>query len=197
MLWIVAATGPSLSREQAERCKGLDVIAVNDAYKLFPYARILYASDAEWWRLHRGVPSFAGEKWITVNDNCYGLNIDAAKDYGLKIVPSIRRQPGFRFEPGAIHLGGNSGFQAVNMALQRGAKTVVLVGFDMQGSHFFGEHPPMPRRIPGNKGFARWLRHFEIAAKMLPEGIRIINATPDSKLACFPMMPLEEALAHA
>jgi hypothetical protein len=41
---------------------------------------------------------------------------------------------------------------------------------------------------------SRWIRNFERAAKLLPEGIRIINATPDSALTCFPTMPLEEAL---
>jgi hypothetical protein len=52
---------------------------VNDAYRRMPYARALYAADAQWWTLHNGCPEFAGEKWITVNDNCIGLRPVAQK----------------------------------------------------------------------------------------------------------------------
>jgi hypothetical protein len=193
--WIVAATGSSLTEEVAEQCKDWPVIAVNDAYRLFPYAHALYAADADWWALHNGVPGFTGEKWITVNDHCMSMNRPVAQKYGLRMVWSERRAEGFSFRPGRIHLGSNSGFQAVNLALLWGATLVVLVGFDMKGSHFFGDHPQMPRRLPhGGKGFPRWIRNFTRASELLPAGIRIINATPDSALTCFPMMPLEEAL---
>ena len=193
--WIVAGTGPSLTAEVAAQCAGHEVVAVNDAYRLFPWARMLYAADAEWWKLHDGVPGFAGEKWITINENCYALNVPVAQKYRLRMIPSKRRAPGFSFEPGVIHLGSNSGFQAVNLALLKGATTVVLVGFDMKGSHFFGDHPRMPRREPHNgKAFPRFLQHFAKAAALLPPGIRIINATPCSAMTCFPMMSLEEAL---
>ncbi len=193
--WIVAATGESLTEEVADLCRGQDVIAVNDAYRRMPYARALYAADAAWWHLHNGAPGFAGQKWIPVNKVCMDLNKAAADRYGLSMVWGDR-ELGFSFRPGRVHLGANSGFQAVNLALLWGATTVVLVGFDMRGSHFFGEHPPMARRMPGSKGkgFARWIRHFETAAASLPADRRIINATPGSALTCFPMMTLEEAL---
>ena len=55
----------------------------------------------------------------------------------------------------------------------------------------------MPRREPHNgKAYGRFMRNFAKAAELLPRGIRIINATPDSAMTCFPMMSLEEAL-HA
>jgi hypothetical protein len=55
---IVAATGPSFTAEVAEACRGYPTIAVNDAYRLFPWADILYASDGAW---------FAGERWSSVS----------------------------------------------------------------------------------------------------------------------------------
>ena len=36
------------------------VIAVNDAWRLAPWADILYACDGRWWRHHKGVPEFTG-----------------------------------------------------------------------------------------------------------------------------------------
>jgi len=191
MLWVVAGSGPSLDCEVAEQCRGHRCIAVNDAYLLLPFADSLYAADDEWWILHDGCRFFRGEKWTTISKN---YNNRAIKQFGLRFVPSRRLVEGFSFEPGIIHQGGNSGFQAVNLALLWGATRIVLVGFDMQGSHFFGEHPQMPRRSPAKRNFARWIRHFERAAKLLPDGIKIINATPDSAMKCFPMMDLAEAL---
>ncbi len=196
--WIVAATGPSLTPEVAEQCKGHNVIAVNDAYRLLPFARALYAADSGWWKLHKGCPGFAGDKWTTC-----GRDLEAwpAKDYGIQLIGSPKGAEGFSFTPGVIHRGANSGFQAVNLALVvYGATSIVLVGFDMHGSHFFGEHPPMPRRSRGSssgKAYARFMRNFSRAAELLPSDRKIINATPGSAMTCFPMMPLEEALAHA
>lgn len=193
-VWIVAGSGPSLSAKVADRCRGFNCIAVNDAYKLFPFARILYAADEEWWKLHKGAPDFAGERWSTIGAD---VQNKVAKQYRIKLIPSPKRAEGFSFVPGVIHRGSNSGFQATNLALLLGARRVVLVGFDMKGSHFFGEHPPMPRRSPSARPPAIWLRKFERAAELLPAGVEIINATPDSALQCFPMMTLEEALSDA
>jgi hypothetical protein len=189
-MWIVAATGESLTQEIAEQCRGYNVLAINDAYRLFPFAKALYASDAEWWRLHKGCPSFTGEKWST-----YGEQVAPAKEFGLKLIKGRKGYGlGFSFEKGIIHWCGNSGFAGVNLALHFGAKRIVLVGFDMHGSHFFGEHPPMPRRTQKKHGFPRWITHFEKAAELLPPEIIIINATEGSALKCFPMMSLSEAL---
>lgn len=192
MLWVVAASGESLTPEVAEACRGHRIIAVNDAYRLMLFADVLYAADSDWWMFQDGCPFFRGEKWSTVSAN---VECPAAKKYGLKLIKSRRIVEGFSLEPNVIHQGGNSGFQAVNLALVKfHANPVVMVGFDMRGSHFFGEHPRMPRRDPAKRNFPRWIRHFERAAQLLPTEIKIINATPNSALQCFPMMDLAEAL---
>jgi hypothetical protein len=188
MLWIVAAPGPSLTPGIAQACDGFNVIAVNDAYQLFPRARCLYGSDQEWWKARKGVPEFEGEKWTLRlkhydNENCICR-------YGLKTVQASRGE-GFDFRPGRIHLGRNGGFQAVNLALCFGAKRVIMTGFDMTGTHFFGEHKYPLRQKAYYRG---WIEMFDRAAKLLPAGITIINATPGSALTCFPMMTIQEAL---
>lgn len=196
MLWIVAATGESLTAEVAEQCKGHNVLAVNDAYKLFPFAKALYAADQDWWEHHEWCNKFTGEKWTTTGKD---LKPWPAEKYGIKTIWSPKFASGFSFVPDVIHRGGNSGFQATNLALAHyGASTVVLVGFDMKGGHFFGEHPQFRRRSRGvnsAKAFIRWRHRFEEAAQSLPPDRKIINATPDSAMTCFPMMSLEEALA--
>lgn len=202
--WIVAGAGPSLSEEVARQCRGFDVIAVNDAWRRFPDARILYACDQKWWCLphgrYAGPPNaneFVGERWT-----CYGAanpeNEELAKRLGLKLIEG-KHEPTFSFTPGLIHYGGMSGFQAINLVLnQFGATHVVLVGFDLKNapngdSHFFGHHAA-PLVDPDNLIFDIMKAEYRTAADALPPGIRIVNATPGSAITSFPMLPLEEAL---
>ena len=197
---VVAGSGPSLTPEVAAACAGLPVIAVNDAYRLLPGAMALYACDADWWRVHDGCPDFAGEKWSSHTVDRNGRDNDkiqnrVAERYGLRLVEG-RDGEGFSFEPNVIHYGSNSGFQAVNLALQFGARRVVLVGFDMRlvdgARHFFGDHPA-PLRNGGS--YTNFIRAFRGAAATLPANVEIVNATPGSALKCFPMMALKDAIA--
>jgi hypothetical protein len=196
-LCIVAAPGPSLTEEVAEACKGHHVIAVNDAWRVLPFAEVLYAGDSSWWEYHQGVPEFAGEKWSAHGDKAHNDKRHCWLKYGLKLVRGYDR-PGFSRDMAAIHYGDNSGFQAVNVAaLMLGlVGRIVLVGFDMRmvdgKRHFFGEHPPELRST--QRGYSHWPQKFAEAAKSLPDGLEIVNCTPGSALKCFPMMELSEVL---
>ena len=173
------------------------MVAVNDAYRLLPWADVLYACDAAWWETHKGCPDFNGEKWsshglpgrIRHNDKSH-----VAAKYGLNLIGGMDRE-GFSLDPSIIHYGSNSGFQAVNLAMLWGAERIVLVGFDMHaggGRHFFGNHPAPLRNAAS---FANWINRFCVAAKGLPDHIEILNATPGSALNCFPKVNLNDALA--
>lgn len=199
-LWIVAAPGPSLTPEVAALCRG-NVLAVNDAYRRLPDATAMYAADREFWNVRKGCPDFRGDKWtVRIREirNKRGRkvypeyqNAEVISRYGLNVIEARPLREGFCFDPGFIHLGKNSGFQAVNLAIEFGGNPIIMVGFDMHGTHFFGPHV-YPLRQRGN--FQYWIPEFEKAAKALPPGLRIINATLGSALTCFPIMTLQEAL---
>lgn len=193
---IVAASGPSLTQDVTDRCWdawrcGHNVITVSDAYKLMRWADVLYSCDERWWNYHK--PDFHGQRWSShekgINDK-----IVTAKKHGLNLVAG-RSADGFSADPSRIHYGSNSGFQAINLAILFGAVRIVLVGFNMQDvggkSHFFGDHPKPLRR---GADYKRFLPHFKKAAKTLPAGVTIVNATPNTALTCFPRMTLDEAL---
>lgn len=195
---VVAASGPSLSKDVAWEVRKARwfgpyrIVCVNDAYKLFPNGDILYACDEAWWNVHEGAEEFRGERWSSQGDD-KRHNDDkykCAERWGLNLVRG-KHSPGFSADPGLIHYGSNSGFQAVNLAIHKGATKIVLVGFDMREvnghRHFFGPHPPSLRNSGDYKNF---IRAFEQA----PAPVPIINATPGSALTCYPMMSLEEAL---
>lgn len=95
-----------------------------------------------------------------------------------------------------IHWGGNSGFQAINLAYLFGAARIVLLGFDMQvgptgESHWFGDHP-RNQGFANPKKFNSWIRHLEILGRDLSDQrVDVFNATRHTALTCFPQIPLE------
>ena len=195
---VVIASGPSLDEAQCEMVRawrhasfGRHVIVVNTSFRRAPWADVLYACDGVWWvhyfdHVDRGLwEPFQQERWTQERD--------AALRYGLRWIESSA-SPGLGRRPGLIHQGGNGGYQAINLAVQRGAKRVLLLGFDMQGTHWHGVHPrPLANTRPYL--FQVWRKNFiRLAADLKQDGIEVLNCTPGSALDVFPMADLAEAL---
>lgn len=103
-------------------------------------------------------------------------------------------------DPLAIGAGGNSGFQAINLAVKFGARGIVLVGFDMRvdrGTHWHGDHQGGLGNPDAGK-VDRWRGHLDNAAQALADaGVTIINASMVSALRNYPKMQFSEALEYA
>jgi hypothetical protein len=181
----VFATGPSLTQEVVDKVRdaGVPAIAVNDAYKLAPWASILYAADIEWWLVHaEATKDFAGVRVGSQPGRVEGI-----------VFLKRTGDDGFDRDPGNIRFGRNSGYGGVHIALHTGASRILLCGFDMHdrnGTHFFGMHKE-PLRNPTANRFLRWIRRFPALNHC---GAQIINCTPGSALKCFPMVALDESL---
>jgi hypothetical protein len=175
------------------RRSGLPTIAVSDAYKLLPFADLIYSCDARWWSHHNGCPDFPGEKWSSHGNKGQNDKIATAEKFGLNLVAGEDGER-FSFDPDVIRYGGNSGFQAVNLALLFGATRLILIGFDMHGSHFFGKHPAPLRNT---NSFDNFIYCFTRAAKHLPAHVEILNATPKSALRCFKKANLDDVIESA
>jgi hypothetical protein len=159
-----------------------------------PWADVLYGCDERWWDSQAGCMDFTGEKWST--HDAHPSSNDKRKvqeKYDVKLVQGAAAE-GFSLDPAVIHYGDNSGFQSLNLAVLFGSPYIVLVGFDMRHAngkaHFFGNHPP---GLFQRKEYQSFARHFDKAPA--PEGVQIINATPDSALTCYPMMDIDAALS--
>jgi len=179
---VCLGTGPSLTQADVDRVRDrARVIAINDAYRLAPWADVLYGCDAKWWTWHKGVPTFPGLK--------YALQNGAKHWKGVQIIGKTGGQ-GIEWKRTGIRTGNNSGYQAINLAIHLGATKILLLGYDMQGTHFFGRH-----RDGSAPPFEVCKRNF---ATMVPElaahGITVLNCTRKTALTCFPRVPLEEAL---
>jgi hypothetical protein len=182
---VVVASGPSLTADDVDYCRNrAAVIVVNDNYKLAPWADVLYAADPEWWDLHQGAASFNG---LRVTQDA-----GAARRWRLHYIESVDRQ-GFSLEPGRIHRGDNSGFQAVNLAVLANCSPIVLLGFDMKMGakrHWFGDHPGALNKASPYQLFAS---AFNEASQRQPD-LEILNATRETALECYPRVELRAVI---
>jgi len=178
--------GPSLAAKDVAYCRGrARVIAINDAYRVAPWADLLYACDAKWWRWHGGVPAFAGLKATLEPPEYPGIH-------------RLRRGPdtGFAERPDTLATGRNSGYQAIQLAVHLGAARVLLLGYDMRAvdgrSHWFCGH--LVATQP--KVYARAMRpcFASLLSPLRNRSVDVVNCTPGSALDAFPNAPLRQAL---
>src|SRR6185295_6141564 len=60
---IIVASGPSASAADLKAYKGrAKFIAVNESYRLAPWADALVCADGNWWHKKKGLPEFTGLK---------------------------------------------------------------------------------------------------------------------------------------
>lgn len=162
MKFVVIATGPSLTDEQIGMVAHLPCVAVSNAYQRIPKAVALVSADKRWW--HHYKPEFTGPKYSV-----------------SKVSEDIERVD--------LVSGSNSGLLGMEVAVKLGATSIILLGFDMHGSHYFGAHPA-PLKNTDPHGFQRFKDQFAQFRK-----VPVINATPGSSLECFPKMELSCALS--
>jgi hypothetical protein len=191
---VCLATGPSLTAEDVDYCRGkVPVIAVNDAYRLAPWADALIAADASWWHAHQGVTSFAGEQWSIEHSSW------ARYDGRWPRIQRLQNtgEHGIETHPTGLRNGRNSGYLALNLAVLYGASRIVLLGYDMgskgRHSHFFGHHPgAMHQHSP----YPMFIAKFETAVAPLKAlGIAVVNCSRATALTCFPRGELRQVLA--
>jgi len=186
---VVMASGPSMSAEVARIVAeaGVRSVVVSDTYRLAPWADILYAADRRWWEAN---PEAATE--------FRGVKLVGQSGVVLPDVHVMQRSgtDGFDPNPGFVRTGNNSGYAAVHVAAHTGAARILLCGFDMHGTHWFGNHTkrtPTGARLsnPHESSFARWIARFH---GLRGCGAEILNCTPGSRIDAFPFVELEEAL---
>jgi hypothetical protein len=182
----VLASGSSMTAAAADavRAAGVPAIAINTTFRLAPWAAMLYAADAAWWQQTPGAMAFAGLK-VTMED--------------VRGVHRIGRAGtvGYTDDTAVLHTYSNSGAQAIQVAAKAGARRILLLGMDMQGGHWHGEHPK-PLRNTEPELYAIWRGRFPVLAEALAaRGVEVLNCSPDSALECWPKVSLEDALARA
>lgn len=184
----ILGTGPSLTADVVDHVRGkARVIAINAAHELAPWADVMYAADAAYWKHVKGAPAFTGLK--------YSLAREAAQWPDVRVL-RIAGSNGLELDPTGLKTGDQSGYQAINLAVHLGASRILLLGYDMRvvgnRRHFTTNYPS-----GGSGNYTHWMRHFDTLVKPLEQlSIEVVNCTPNSALKVFPFMPLRDALPH-
>ncbi len=190
---VILASGPSLTQEQidAALASGHFTIAVNTTWEKAPTADMLYAGDFLWWKVNIAkvrAAKFKGVIWTQDSST-------AARWPGIKHFRGVNREGlGMR---DVLHINGNSGVQALNLAYLQGYKRIILLGFDMKlgpngEKHHHADHPhPMVQ----GQTFGDWLHKLEAVARdFKTTDCEVLNATPESAMKCFPFVDWREVL---
>lgn len=194
----IFAGGPSLTSSQVEACRGLNCIAINNSYKLAPWADILYFCDFRWWTWHsheEDYKAFPRHK-VTLEN----LDTVVKADPAVKSL-SCTGAEGLDLTEGCVRNGANGGYQALNLAVNLGARNIILLGYDMRmvenRTHWHEGHPTKASNAADQ--YKNLMRPFfenaggagEVCRRI---GVNVFNCTPGSALLAFPRRGLEGVL---
>lgn len=183
--YIIVACGPSLRRKDTEALRHAGVtVAVNCAVFFAPWAKILFAADAVWWRYY-------------ISKVVWFKGCRVSRSYRASNVQQWRGKNWPR-------TGGNSGHMAIQYAVDDGARNIVLLGFDQfktEGkAHFHADHPRVTQKgartnMANAGGIAAWPRLMtKTSIDLKQRGIRVINLSRQTALRCFPRLTVKEFL---
>jgi hypothetical protein len=103
---------------------------------------------------------------------------------------------GLSLDPSRVRTAGTSGHAALNVATLKGAKKIVLLGFDygaVNGKHHY--HDAYSWHKPEEQNWPQWAKFFDQSKTQCDElGIEVVNASPESTITAFPRMSIEEAM---
>lgn len=187
---ICIASGPSLTQEDVDYCRGRGrVYVIKESALAAPWADVMYAADQDWWDNNKERwQGFSGERWT--------CSEDAARRHGLNHI-KIKPELLWSDSPGIIASGGNSGFQAINLAALQmpELKQIILLGYDfgynpaLQAKHWWEEVHPRKSR---ESNYKQWCKRMADAAPHIP--VPVLNATRETALTCFPRVNLKEVI---
>ena len=188
--------GPSLLKQDLSLIHDKRVVGVNQVYKLGPWVDACWYGDKGWY--DRNLPAIAD----------YGGLIASCSIVTNRRVKQISRskQSGVEYHKRThVAWNSNSGASAINFAYWLGARTVILLGFDMQNptdqndmqTHWHNDYGVKK----DNRGklinpYPRFMRHWpQIKQDADRIGLRIVNATVGGALNIFERKTLEECLS--
>ena len=192
----IVASGPSATAEDAQMLRDCcdQIIAINDSWRLCRgkdgeyFNDHIYGTDMKWWKWAIGdiIRDFDGALWTqrvqwTEEPEKLGIQCLESSD-GNDLCAEL----------GKIHTGSNSGYAAINLAFHLGAKTIVLLGYDMRTDgarrHWFTNRPERLNVDSNYNDFIMALNTIDTEK----HGIEILNASRRTSLLCFPLVDLED-----
>ena len=190
----VVGGGTSLSGFNFDKLRGELVITVNRGLEACPFSAINVAQDARLWGWYengdlgqeakKAFESYRGLKsWIAVQafpfpEDVYQIGILHPDDFDWKTFDYTAGIPPY----------GNSGINALMVAMALGASPVYLLGFDMYGKdgRTANYHAGYPEGDTDRVYAGNFIPDFiELAERGKGSGIRVVNLNQQSAVRCF------------
>ena len=187
----IMAPGPSLNREHIDLIMASGeyfTIAIGDAARLNPFADLMYHCDARWWNHYNGFPEFYG---------CQRISLEPTISKDVKQILKSDSRSGLDLRSPYVVTGGNSGYQALNLACHYKPKKIILIGYDMGRApdgkyNIIGDHPP---ELNGKGNFNTFKQKFDTTIEPLAkQGITVYNCSLQSALTSFVRKDLKDVI---
>ncbi|WP_269581971.1 hypothetical protein [Roseibium sp. Sym1] len=167
------------------------VVAINDAIYPCWFADLIYACDRQWWNTHGDLSRFPGNKLRLATPSANGIDTNAPNIEISSITKS--GTTGFDDRPGYVRTGGNGCYQVMNHLVHCGVRRIILVGIDMKGQHWFGDHPTGCFKTAPK--YERRISEFsELADELRKRDVDVVNCSPGTSLKCFRLGDLASEL---
>lgn len=194
MIFILGG-GPGLFKVPFKKLEGRRCIAVNNSYRVAPWAETVFFGDVKWWDWHSEELLGTGMPISTCCENVkLKQHMGKGKYSRIKFYSRDHsKRAGITTKPGDyVSWNNSSGAAAISLAYKLGAKKIVLLGFDMRmvdgqknwhDDHVEKKHNPFNRHLKTFPAIAKDARAL---------GLNIYNATPNSAIKQFPIVDLED-----
>lgn len=190
----IVGGGPSLAGRDLSRLPGLGfVVGVNRAGD-FVEVSATFSIDMRWVQAKRETLA----EWAKRHEVC----VAAPADHDRAPVPGVtylqRVEDGRHCsnDQGKIRNGRNSGHGAIQYAILKGGRDIILLGFDLvkvakdEPTHWHDGYPWESSR--GSQVlYPSWWHYLEQLASDLPPGVTVRNANPESAVKAFPFTTYE------
>lgn len=189
---VIVGAGPSLKQFDFKLLNNslIRVLAVKNAIFDVPFAEVCFGVDAPWlWKSFQQLLMQPAAVVVSfpIMDNPFYPAYDFAT-----YIPRADHHKGLSENPAMINCSGCSGSSAFNYATLKGAKDILLLGFDYKhdGEHHHYNNARYPRFASYNMRmwprWASWFRTVVDPCKRL--GITVANGSDKSLVDAFPLV---------
>jgi hypothetical protein len=181
--------GASLKGFNFDLLAGRNVIGVNDAFRIGPHiVKICIFGDATWFQKNKWDLELFTGKVVSVASSLQSMQLP----WLLKLGRAADRMGDGNYL--AWHY--STGAAAISLAVHLKASRIYLLGFDMalvaSKSHWHSHRAQVTSEV----AFQRHLRGMrDMAQSLFHSPVKVFNVTDESRLDCFPRIPVQDFLS--
>lgn len=192
----VLGGGPSVSTVDLARLRGKNVLCLNSAYKYLDSCSAILWCDSTW--ASKNDQELRERTAIKIG--CLSGVRQIGRDYSRKTIGDstvLSKTGSSGYDPNIMNVrGNNSGTMAINLLMNMGVKTVILIGFDMTSSnsksHFHSDYDFVVSKSVYQDTFVPNFIALMESAKQYNINTTVLNASPNSALTIFKKIQLND-----